>query len=133
VADEHIWNAPGSGLTRDDEERLVGYDVEAADGGIGTVDGATFETGRGHVVVATGPWIFGRKVLLPAGVIDRVDHEARCVHVTRTKDEIRHAPEYDPDTPADDPAEARVGAYYAPFLQRTAGDPTPGPGTRPGL
>jgi hypothetical protein len=24
-------------------------------------------------VVDTGPWIFGRKVLLPAGVVERID------------------------------------------------------------
>ena len=48
---------------------LTGYSVEARDGGIGKVDDATYEAGSSFVVVDTGPWIFGKKVMLPAGVI----------------------------------------------------------------
>ena len=55
---------------------LIGYSVEAIDGGIGKVDDATGETGRSHLIVDTGPWIFGKKVLLPAGVVDQ-PHEGR--------------------------------------------------------
>ena len=52
---------------------LTGYSVEALDGSIGKVDEATHVTGRSSIVVDTGPWIFGKKVLLPAGVIDRIE------------------------------------------------------------
>ena len=34
-------------------------------------------SGSAYVVVGTGPWIFGKKVMLPAGVISRVDEERR--------------------------------------------------------
>jgi len=34
--------------------------------------------------VDTGPWIFGKKVMLPAGVISRVDHDDEQVFVNRT-------------------------------------------------
>ena len=47
----------------------MGYDVEAIDGSIGKIDGATLETDSGHIVVDTGPWIFGKKVMLPVGVL----------------------------------------------------------------
>src|SRR3712207_4183475 len=73
----------------DGELDLVGYHVEAADGRIGTVDEASYEVGSACLVVDTGPWIFGRKVLLPAGTVDRVDHRERTVKVDRTRDEIR--------------------------------------------
>ena len=54
-------------LTAQGSVNLVGYEVEAADGGIGKVDGATNEVGSSYIVVDTGPWIFGKKVLcLPA-------------------------------------------------------------------
>ena len=69
---------------------LTGYAVEAVDGEIGQVD----QAGDTDLVVDTGPWIFGRKVLLPAGVVERVDHQARTVHVDRTRDQVREAPEY---------------------------------------
>lgn len=45
---------------------LVGYAVEAADGSIGKVDRATYEAGSAYVVVDTGPWILGHRVVLPA-------------------------------------------------------------------
>ena len=48
---------------------VVGYGVEALDGAIGKVDDATYEVGSSYLVVDTGPWIFGKKVMLPAGVI----------------------------------------------------------------
>ncbi|MDG4822706.1 PRC-barrel domain containing protein [Asanoa sp. WMMD1127] len=69
---------------------LTGYAVAAVDGEIGKVEKAT-DT---DLVVDTGPWIFGRSVLLPAGVVDRVDHQSRTVHVDRTKDQIKDAPEH---------------------------------------
>jgi hypothetical protein len=47
---------------------LTGYPIAAVDGNIGYVDEATNELlGSSYLVVDTGPWIFGRKVLLPAG------------------------------------------------------------------
>ena len=93
---------------------LVGYSVEALDGSIGKIDDASNDVGAGYVVVDTGPWIFGKKVLLPAGVIDTVDVEEACVYVQRTKDEIKDAPEYDPDRADDDAYRSEFGSYYGP-------------------
>ena len=53
------------------QKDLVGFDVEALDGDVGKVDGASTEAGDSYIVVDTGPWILGRKVLLPAGTIRR--------------------------------------------------------------
>ena len=92
---------------------LVGFSVEATDGGIGKVDEASDEVGRSSIVVDTGPWIFGKKVLLPAGIIDRVDLDTETVFVNRTKDEIKNAPEFDEVTGMrDDDYHSRLGGYY---------------------
>ena len=91
---------------------LTGYSVEAMDGGIGKVDEATYETSRSYIVVDTGPWIFGKKVLLPAGIIDRVDPDSETVYVNRSKDEIKNAPEFDEDTYRDDTYRTQVGGHY---------------------
>lgn len=91
---------------------LTGYDVEATDGGIGSIDEASYEVGGAYLVVDTGPWIFGRKVLLPAGTVQRVDHDERKVYVDRTKDQIKDSPEYDKDTFSTPEYRERVGAYY---------------------
>jgi hypothetical protein len=98
---------------------LTGFDVEAADGSIGKVDEAT-QDGESYIVVDTGVWIFGKKVLLPAGTVDRVDRDEEKVYVDRTKDEIENAPEFDKDSYRDDGYRSAVGDYYA---QRGEGDP----------
>jgi hypothetical protein len=92
---------------------LTGFSVEATDGGIGKVDEATYETSRSYIVVDTGPWIFGKKVLLPAGVVQRVDLDSETVFVHRTKDEIKNAPEFDEATYRDDSYRSEVGNYYS--------------------
>lgn len=93
---------------------LSGFTVEAMDGSIGKVDEASNEVGGSYLVVDTGPWIFGKKVMLPAGVIRDVDLDAQTVLVNRTKDQIKNAPEFDPDRYRDDSYRTSVGSYYGP-------------------
>jgi hypothetical protein len=90
---------------------LIGLEVEAVDGDIGKIDEATDERGS-CIVVDTGKWIFGKKVLLPAGVIRNVDLDAEKVSVDLTKDQIENAPEYDPDRRDDVGYRAELGGYY---------------------
>ena len=92
---------------------LTGYSVEAVDGGIGKVDEATYEAGSSFIVVDTGPWIFGKKVMLPAGVINRVDTENEKVYASRTKDEIKNAPEFDEERYRDEGYRGELGGYYS--------------------
>jgi hypothetical protein len=91
---------------------IVGYEVEALDGSIGKIDEATNEAGSSFVVVDTGPWIFGKKVMLPAGIVRQVDDENECVFVNRTKDEIKNAPEFDDTMKSDDTFRGDLGSYY---------------------
>jgi hypothetical protein len=75
--------------------RLEGMKVEAVDGSIGKVD-SVIDTDRGSaLVVDTGPLIFGKKVLLPAGVVTAIDVDDTFIRVDRTKDEVKSAPEFD--------------------------------------
>jgi len=97
-----------------DPTTLIGFGVEAIDGSIGKVDEATATTGTGYVIVDTGPWIFGKKVMLPAGVISQVDTAEEKVYVNRTKDEIKNAPEFDDSLIRDETYHSRVGTYYGP-------------------
>jgi len=107
MATTPIWTYTGVDAGID----LTGYDVEARDGSIGTVEEATRQTGTGYLVVDTGTWIFGRRVLLPAGVVERVDSGNRRLFVSRSRDEIRNAPEYE-EVGASDTYRAQVGMYY---------------------
>lgn len=93
---------------------LSGFSVEAIDGSIGKVDETTNDVGASYIVVDTGPWIFGKKVMLPAGVVRDVDPDSETVFVNRSKDEIKNAPEFDPDRYRDDSYRGTLGSYYAP-------------------
>src|SRR5215210_9097476 len=72
---------------------VQGFKVKATDGEIGKIDEATYDVGSAYVVVDTGPWIFGRKVVLPAGAIEEIDLDDRKVRVRLTKDQIKNSPE----------------------------------------
>jgi hypothetical protein len=97
-------------------ERLVGYDVEATDGHIGKIDEASAETNRQFLVVDTGFWIFGKKRMIPAGVVTRVDHDNRRVDVSMTKDQIKQAPDFDEVSAAEkDVYYDKVGSYYSEY------------------
>ena len=74
---------------------LVGYRVEATDGGIGKIDESSTEAGSAFIVVDTGPWIFGKKRMIPARVIERIDAAEERVYVRMTKDQIKDAPDFD--------------------------------------
>jgi hypothetical protein len=112
MAVTEIWTF--SGVTQPNLANLdlTGYKVEALDGSSGKVDEATVEAGGSFIVVDTGPWIFGKKVLLPAGVIRDVDPDTETVFVNRTKDQIKNAPEFDEKRYRDQDYRTEVGSYY---------------------
>jgi hypothetical protein len=91
---------------------ITGFDVQAVDGEIGSVDEATYDIGASYLVIDTGPWIFGKKVLLPAGVVDMVDVTNKKLIVNRTKDEIQNAPEFDPARYREEAYRNNIGTYY---------------------
>jgi len=94
---------------------LTGFEVEATDGEVGKIVDAAYELGSSWLVVDTGPWILGRKVLLPAGTVESVDPEAEKVYVDRSRDEIKEAPEHDPSGYADQEYRLALADYYARF------------------
>jgi PRC-barrel domain len=108
-----IWTYRDTTIT---QRNLSGLSVEAIDGKIGKVDDATNDVGASFIVVDTGPWIFGKKVMLPAGVVRDVDMDTETVFVNRTKDQIKDAPEYDEDAYRDqsnrDAYRDQLGSYY---------------------
>jgi hypothetical protein len=94
---------------------LTGFEVEATDGQVGKIEDAAYELGSSWLVVDTGPWIFGKKVLLPAGTVESIDPEARKVSVDRSREEIKSAPEHDPSGYAEQEYRLALADYYARF------------------
>jgi hypothetical protein len=112
---------------------VTGYAVEATDGHIGTIDEASFdEDARGCIVVDTGFWIFGKKRLIPAGLIQDVDWDGKVVSLSCTKDDVKGAPDLDEARKNDSAHRQEMGDYFD--RSRYAGmhgdpvGPQPGPG-----
>lgn len=97
---------------------VEGFDVEATDGSIGKIDEATYDVGSACIVVDTGPWIFGRKVVIPAGAIETIDLENEKVAVRLTKDQIKDSPELGDETDyRSDEYRSSLGSYYDPYVR----------------
>jgi len=116
TVDIQIWTWRESSVG--DAASIEGFGVEASDGSIGKVDETTHDVGSSYIVVDTGPWIFGKKVMLPAGVIERIDLDNKKVYVGLTKDQIKNAPEFDESTFRDAAYRSSLGSYYGADYQR---------------
>lgn len=96
---------------------IKGFDVYAGDSDekVGTVyDALVDETGRfRYLVVDTGIWIFGKKVLLPIGSA-RFDYGAHRVYATglRSKAQAEQLPAYNELEPLDYDREEQVRGLY---------------------
>ncbi|MFF3687935.1 PRC-barrel domain containing protein [Streptomyces sp. NPDC002187] len=109
---ESIWNYPSaSGHAAGIE--LAGFKVEALDGSIGRVDKHSDDVGSAYLVVDIGIWIFGKHVLLPAGTVTRIDTAGETIFVSRTKDQIKAAPEFNKEEHVGNPElQDQIGKYY---------------------
>ncbi|GAA4884278.1 PRC-barrel domain containing protein [Kitasatospora terrestris] len=97
------------------ETDLVGYHVEATDGPIGRIDKLSDAMGARYLVVDTGPWIFGKLVLLPACTVVRIDPDEHKVHVDRSKEDIKNGPELGVAAEPSREDRERHALYYTPF------------------
>jgi sporulation protein YlmC with PRC-barrel domain len=80
-------------------DEVIGYSIHARDGDIGHVDDLLLDETTWEirfVVIDTGNWFSGKKVLAPIAWIERVDWPQSSIHVQATQAEIRGAPEFDP-------------------------------------
>jgi hypothetical protein len=73
-----------------------------------------------YLVIDTGKWLPGRKVLLPPLWSTSVDWDRSQVRVDLERETLRLAPEFDPSTPLSREYEARLFAYYSrpPYWER---------------
>ncbi len=96
---------------------IKGFDVYAGDSDekVGSIyDALVDETGRfRYLVIDTGIWIFGKKVLLPIGSA-RFDYGARRVYATGlySKAQAEELPAYDELQPVDYDREEQVRGVY---------------------
>ena len=93
---------------------LTGYAVVAVDGDLGQVVEAEYDGPRpAHLYVDVGSWLFGHHVMLPVGLVERIDATERKVYVDRSKDQIEHAPRPDQALTEHVDYYEDLGSYYS--------------------
>ncbi len=94
---------------------LKGYAIEATDGWIGTVSDFLFDERTWKIrwmVVDTGPWLTGRKLLLHPSAIGAVDYEHEALPVRLTKAQVKASPDILTDEPVSRQMQENLYGYY---------------------
>lgn len=94
---------------------INGYSISASDGHIGTISDFLFDDANWHVrwlVVETGHWLSGRKVLLPSTALSKLDQENEDFLVKLTMQQIKDSPDVDTELPVSRQMESSVYGYY---------------------
>jgi sporulation protein YlmC with PRC-barrel domain len=97
------------------ESEIIGYAIQASDGAIGTVSDVFFDDATWLVrwlVVDTGNWLPGRKVLLPPSALAEVNHIGHQFSVNLTKEQVNACPEADSDRPVSRQMESEIYGHY---------------------
>lgn len=105
-----------------EDQDLMDYDLYASTDKVGSVDDLLVDdTGKiRYLIVNTGAWIFGKKVLLPIGRA-RIDYSSRRVAVDGlTREQVEALPQYDGNMPVDYEHEEQVRDVYRPMAMGNA-------------
>lgn len=111
---------------------LSSFTIEAEDGNIGQVYSFLFDDRTWairYLVVDTGKWLPGRKVLIVPSAFGRPVGWLRVFPVELTREKIRQSPDIDTDRPVSRQQEAELHSYYnwASYWGGTAWEPTVSP------
>lgn len=77
---------------------VTGYYIHARDGDIGHVEDILIDSARWSVqefIIDTKNWWPGKQVLIQPRWIEAISWEQRLVHLSRTRHDVKSAPEYD--------------------------------------
>lgn len=99
---------------------LAGFSIGATDGEIGKLDEFYFDdetwTVR-YLVVNTGNWLFGRKVLISPAALKTPDWEHKVFPVNLTKNQVEHSPDIDTERTVSRQQEIDLHSHYGwPYL-----------------
>jgi uncharacterized protein (TIGR02271 family) len=111
-----------------DGDDVKDLDLYSGDEKIGSVnDVLVDEEGRfRYLIINTGAWIFGKKVMLPIGRA-RIDYSSRRVYADGlTKEQVEHLPEFNDDMKIDYEDEEQVRGVYRGSTTSTMGSTVAG-------
>jgi uncharacterized protein YrrD len=96
-------------------KELEGFTLKETDGEIGTIEDFYFDdqswTIR-YLIVRTGGWLSGRKVLISPSVLQQPDLENKQFPVNLTKNQIENSPDIDTEKPVSRQQEEQLASYY---------------------
>jgi uncharacterized protein YrrD len=95
---------------------LINWNLEAKDGEIGKVEDFYFDDQTWavrYLVVRTGGWLSGRKVLISPTVVIGNSWDLRLFPVSITKEQVRDSPDINTDKPVSRQHEAELAVYYS--------------------
>ncbi len=97
-------------------ESLEEFTIGGTDGEIGKVKEFYFDdqtwTIR-YLIVETGGWLFGRKVLISPEAVHTPDWAGKVFPVNLTKEQIKHSPDIDTEKPVSRQHEMELHGYYS--------------------
>lgn len=94
---------------------LKGFDIRAQDGSLGTVSDFPFDDSIWKVrwmVVDTGRWLTGRKVLVHPSAVVSAEYGAREINVALTKAQVEASPDILQDRPVSRQMQNDLYGYY---------------------
>ncbi|MCI4678932.1 PRC-barrel domain-containing protein [Rhodoblastus acidophilus] len=94
---------------------LKGYAIEASDGAIGSISDFLFDDRTWLVrwlVVDTGNWLTGRKVLLLPTALGKAEHDRRELPAALTRAQVEASPELSEHEPVSTQMERHLYDYY---------------------
>src|SRR5690606_7856670 len=100
---------------RKNAKAIRGSSIHASDGELGRVDDLLFDDEKWvvrYLVVDTGSWLTGRKVLISPIAVRRIDWEHGTVVVDLTRREVEQSPDVSTDRPVSRQQELRLFEYY---------------------
>lgn len=108
-----------------DNQDVIGYDLYSSNDKVGSVDDLLVEDSGNlrYLVINTGAWIFGKKVLLPIGRT-QISHADRRVYVDGlSRTDVENLPEFDGNIAGDYDYEEQVRGVYRPMTGVESADP----------
>ena len=117
-------------------KHLYGWSIHATDGVIGKVYEFLFDDQNWHIrylVVETGSWLFGRKVLLTPQLLGYPNNSTELFNVNITREQVKNSPDIDTDKPVYRQHEEMLYGYYGwdPYWPMSPVTFTPGGGVYP--
>lgn len=95
--------------------KMTGFAIHTTDGRVGHVDDFYFDIETWNVrylVVKTGPWLFGRSVLISPVAMEEPNWEAEALFLNLTQEQVKSSPEMALDLPITRQYERTLNSHY---------------------